>query len=151
MVLLGLVAVSACGGKTTVAEGGNTSGSPNTGNSPGSTPHSNASPSSTSTSTYVKDEGFSHACATDADCVLAAFGDTCGICNFSNGSVAKSSEAAWQQAHNAARGNCPDNREVGKCAARYGISRCNEAKQCTYVACSDRPTDEHHCARDGGG
>jgi hypothetical protein len=29
--------------------------------------------------TSVKDEGFSHACASDDDCVVAYFGNTCGL------------------------------------------------------------------------
>jgi len=101
--------------------------------------------------TVVKDEGYSHACATDDDCVLAEFGDACGICNFSNAAIAKSAEASWQQALNTARNNCPPNGPVGKCAARYGVSSC-QAKVCTYVECKQRAVDEHHCAAaaDGG-
>ena len=99
----------------------------------------------------VSDEGFSHACATDDDCVLATFGDTCGMCPSSNAAIAKSAQASWQQAYNRAHANCPPDDRVGKCAAAYGISRCNEAKVCTYVECSQSPINEHRCTSDGGG
>jgi hypothetical protein len=103
-----------------------------------------------SRATAVNDEGFSHACATDDDCVLVELGDTCGICNFSNAAIAKSAQSAWQKAYNTARSNCPEDHAVGKCAARYGVSRCNESKSCTYVACAESPISEHRCTSEGG-
>jgi hypothetical protein len=139
VVLVGAIACS--GGSQSAVDGGNL----NTGStSSGST--------GTGKPTEVKDEGFSHACATDNDCVVVFFGNTCGICNSSNGAIAASAQAAHQQAFNTARANCPEDRAVGKCAQSFGISRCNEAKSCVFVACDLRPADEHHCAAaDGGG
>ncbi|MFO0738771.1 MAG: hypothetical protein U0270_22930 [Labilithrix sp.] len=100
--------------------------------------------------TSVKDEGFSHACASDEDCVVAYFGNTCGLCVGSNASVSKSAEASWQQAYNTARGHCPSTGAVGKCAARFGVARC-EQKVCTFVDCGNQsPADEHHCRSDAG-
>lgn len=103
-----------------------------------------------SSSTAVADNGFSRACNTDDDCVTAYFGDTCGICSSSNAAIAKSAQASYQQAYNTARDHCPKNGAVGKCAQHYYVSTC-EQKTCTFRDCNyDRPTDEHHCAADGG-
>jgi hypothetical protein len=99
--------------------------------------------------TDVKDT-FSHACATDDDCVVVFFGGTCGFCNESNGAIAKKDRDAYQKAYNAARENCPQEHAVGECAAFYGVSQCNAAKTCTYVTCRSTPKDEHHCQEDGG-
>jgi hypothetical protein len=106
---------------------------------------------SSQSGTAVRDEGFSRACATDDDCVVVSFGETCGICTSSNAAIAKSAQASWQQAYNTARGNCPKDNVVGKCAPHYSVSRCNEQRVCTFIDCDDqRPVDEHHCAIDGG-
>jgi hypothetical protein len=93
----------------------------------------------------LKDEGFSRTCATDDDCVLATFGDTCGMCTGSNAAIAKSAQASWQRAYNTARANCPADNRVGKCSPSYGVSHCDEGKVCRYVACAESPVDEHHC------
>lgn len=135
MVVGGVVLLLACTGKSAATDGG--------------------SSSSPTRATAVKDEGFSRACATDNDCVVAYFGDTCGICMSSNAAIAKSAESKYQRSYNAARANCPPTRVVGKCAAHYGVSHCSEQKTCTFVDCDyEHPTDEHHCASsaaaDGG-
>ena len=100
----------------------------------------------------VKDT-FNHSCRSDDDCAVAFFGPTCGICSSSNGAIAKSDQAAYQKAYNTARGNCPKDGAVGKCAQHYYVSQCSSAKTCTFQDCDyDRPVDEHHCAAatDGG-
>jgi hypothetical protein len=98
--------------------------------------------------TDVKDT-FSHACKADDDCTLVFIGGTCGICNESNRAIAKSDQAAYQKAYNAAHENCPPEHVVGECAVSYGVSQCSAGK-CTYVSCRSAPKDEHHCPTDGG-
>ena len=119
----------------------------------GSTSNGTSGGGGGTSATAVADNGFSRACTTDDDCVTAYFGDTCGICTSSNAAIAKSAQAAYQQAYNTARGNCPKDGAVGKCAQHYYVSQCSSAKTCTFQDCDyDRPVDEHHCAAatDGG-
>jgi hypothetical protein len=103
----------------------------------------------TGTSTQVKDT-FNHACATNDDCVSVYFGNTCGFCNETNSSIAKSDRDKYQKEYNAARASCPQDRAVGECAVNYAVSQCAAGK-CVLVNCGDSPPkDEHTCKSDGG-
>ena len=102
-------------------------------------------------SSSLKEDGFSRTCATDEDCVLATFGDTCGLCNGSNSAIAKSAQASWQKAYNEARSHCPREGVVGKCAPPSAVSQCSEHKSCVFFPCPHPPTGEHRCASVDGG